>query len=232
MSLPLLQLLDSACPTGAFSHSFGMETAIQEGSIVNSDGLLEWLTVYLQQGLAMTDGIALSLAYSYADAILENTTIWQNIAALDRRLYISKLARESRDGSVKIGKRYLDLVLQLYPEIPLQHYREQIRQHICTGNSCIVHAFVCVFLKETLESTISSYFYTSVNSLVQNAIRSMSLGQTEGQKVLRRMLPVIADTANGIAWKKPSIDGWHSNHIFQEIASMRHEHLYSRLFMS
>jgi urease accessory protein len=49
--LSLFQLCDSNFPTGAFSHSFGLESYIQENTVHNPDTFRQWLHVYLNEQL-------------------------------------------------------------------------------------------------------------------------------------------------------------------------------------
>jgi urease accessory protein len=79
---------------------------------------------------------------------------------------------------------------------------------------------------------VLSHLYAGVNGLVQNALRAMAIGQTEGQKVLQRLLPVMQREAERLVLDPPAPDRLSSHTLAQEIGAMRHETLYSRLFMS
>ncbi|MNR66377.1 Urease accessory protein UreF [compost metagenome] len=59
----------------------------------------------------------------------------------------------------------------------------------------------------------------------------MSIGQTEGQRLLAQLLPVLASAWSEASHLDPLEDGF-TNAPSAEIAMMRHEALYSRLFMS
>ena len=61
--LALFQLCDSNFPTGAFSHSFGLETYIQENKVHDKDSFSKWLQMYISGQLVYTDGLACRLAY-------------------------------------------------------------------------------------------------------------------------------------------------------------------------
>uniref|UniRef100_UPI00351614F9 urease accessory protein UreF n=1 Tax=Nioella sp. TaxID=1912091 RepID=UPI00351614F9 len=67
-------------------------------------------------------------------------------------------------------------------------------------------------------------------NLVSAAIRIVPLGQTEGQAALARLsrlCPAIADEA-----LQDTLDDIGSSAFLADIASMRHETLYSRIFRS
>ena len=65
---------------------------------------------------------------------------------------------------------------------------------------------------------------------VNSALRLMSMGQTEGQRLIARLTPLTSD-AWAIAQEIVPEDAY-SNMPMAELAMMRHETLYSRLFMS
>ena len=78
----LFQLVDSAFPTGAFSHSFGLETAFQEKKIDKPIELYNWLKSYVSGSLAPTEGVVVYLTYQAIQKELlnqENQNILKNI---------------------------------------------------------------------------------------------------------------------------------------------------------
>ena len=62
-TLSLFQLCDSNFPTGAFSHSYGLETYIQEDKVHDQESFFQWLCVYLNEQLIYSDGLACRLVY-------------------------------------------------------------------------------------------------------------------------------------------------------------------------
>jgi urease accessory protein len=69
-----------------------------------------------------------------------------------------------------------------------------------------------------------------VSSLIQNAVRGVPLGQTDGQKLLVEMQVKIHEAKNRIM--KLTKDDLGAVSPGLEIAQMRHERLHVRLFMS
>ncbi|GAB7388382.1 urease accessory protein UreF [Bacillaceae bacterium] len=240
LSLSLLPLLDSAFPTGAFSHSFGLETALQERRIKHPSELSRWLASYIKGSLVPTEGAAVFWAHGLVRKMREmgkreeaaRDGICERLKELDRRLTVSKLAREAREGGMKIGRRYLRIVAELYPCSGIDEYEAWIREGTCYGHPCVVHGWICAYLDQPAKTAVLSHLYAGVNNLLQNAMRAMAIGQTAGQKVLHGLLPLLEREAENLVRHPPAQENLFSFVPVQEIQAMRHERLYSRLFMS
>ncbi|WP_324611599.1 urease accessory protein UreF [Bacillus massiliglaciei] len=222
---PLLQLCDSNFPSGAFSHSFGMETYIQEGKIVDSLTFQEFLGVYIAHTLVYNDGLACKMAYDY----LENNE-WEKIWELDEILFTGNAPSESREGTRRIGQQMAKLCLELYPSEALAAYYQRMKQKESCGHSAIVFALVCCKLDYPSSLAIEACLYAAVSSLIQNAVRGIPLGQTAGQKLLIWAHGEIQKAAR-LAAKLDSGDLGRTQPGL-EISQMRHERLNVRLFMS
>lgn len=223
--LALLQLCDSNLPTGAFSHSFGLETYIQENLVHNKESLSQWIKVFLREQLVYTDGLACQLAY---EALEENRLedIWQ----LDQRLVAVILAQESREGSRRMGERLLTLGNQLYPSLPLAVYGERVKARTCHSHPALAFAMIAHGLGIPKATTVSSYLFSSVMSLIQNAVRGIPLGQTEGQQLIKESAALIRESCEVI--EKLTLEDFGITAPGLEISQMRHERLHIRIFMS
>lgn len=223
--LSLLQLCDSNFPSGAFSHSFGLETYIYEGAVHNTETFANALTMYVNTQITYTDGLACRLAYDYIQADkLEK--LWE----LDCLLSALALAKETREGNRRIGERMIKLCRELYDCPLLIQYDQLVKQKQLFGHSALVFALVGTHLKIDRTQAVTAYMYSVVQSLIQNAVRAIPLGQTDGQKLLlgvhsllhERMERIECATEDEIGMNTPGL----------EIAQMRHEGLPVRLFMS
>lgn len=224
--IPLLQLCDSNFPSGAFSHSFGLETYIQEQVIVDKESFKNAISAFVDKQLVFSDGLACRLSYE----ILESSRGMNELLEIDRLLFVSSLAKETREGNRRIGERMAKLCMELYSSTTLGEYLHFIKNKQGYGHSALVFAFVAHHLQIDKEKILSAYLFASVSSLIQNAVRGVPLGQTDGQKLLVEMQVKIHEAKNRIM--KLTKDDLGAVSPGLEIAQMRHERLPVRLFMS
>ena len=220
--LALLQFTDSFFPTGAFAHSFGLETYVQDGRVHNRETLDSFLRSALYHGIRTGDALAVALAHHAAEV--------GRIVDLDRRLTAMKVSRELREGSIKVGKQFLRSAATLAKSEMLDEFMKRIQSGKCAGHHAIAYGLVARAAKIDLRSTLLGYLHTFVVNQVSAAVRLIPLKPTDGQRIIwhvRSDLIEVADFAQTAAMDDlgeftPGLD----------IQSMRHEGLYSRLFIS
>ncbi len=220
--LTLLQLTDSFFPTGAFAHSFGLETYVQCELVNDAETFEMFLRSTLHHSLRNGDAVAIGLTYKATEI--------GAIVDLDARLTAMKVARESREASIKIGKQFLRNTAILERNELLNEYAEQIQSGRCTGHHAVAYGLVASTAKIDLFSAILGYLHAHVVGQVSAAVRLIPLKPTDGQGIIQNIRPNLIDTARFA--EGATIDDLSSFTPGLDIRSMQHERLYSRLFIS
>lgn len=223
--LQLLQIHDSAFPIGSYTHSYGMETYIQEDIIRTKEQLVEFCQVYLFQNLVYGDAILIQEAFHAA-----KRRDVAHLMELDEICGAMKLAKESRDASVNVGKQFMRTVAPLMESPFLLQWKEQIDREEVKGHYAILYGLYCEALGVNVFHAVMTFMYASISGLVQNAVRAVPFGQNTGVQALHTLLPSVGEAATTVMTL--TMDDLANNALGIELASMKHEFLFSRLFIS
>lgn len=219
------QLLDSALPIGGFSHSFGLEAAVQDGRIGNMRELEQYMHVMIRQSWSTSDAMVVKAVYETADA-----QDWPRLWRIERQVHLQRAGSESREGVEKMGRRLLQLVVSIHPTLDWSPLTDAYRTGACLATHPLVHGFVCRRLGLRLDEAVQGYLYACVVTTTGSALKLLPVGQTECQALIARLGPAI-DEGWRIARELQPEDAYSSAPL-SEICAIRHESLYSRLFMS
>src|SRR5437773_5910268 len=99
MNLRLLQLGDSALPIGGYSHSWGLEAAIDHGTVRDAASLETWSRLFLGHVLGPFEGVVVG-------AVVRSTECAANA---NRLLSASLTPPTLRNASCEMGEQLLSL---------------------------------------------------------------------------------------------------------------------------
>ncbi len=209
--LKLLQLADSALPIGGLAHSFGLEALVAEAELTEADlahYFAEWL-----QGTGRVEAAFCMQAHG-----MDDDAAWQ---ALNARLSAWKPARESREASLRLGKRFLALAASLM-ERPLG----------ASGEAHLATAFGCAAAALQLPSKLAAaaLLHQALSGAISACQRLLPLGQTAAMRLLWSLKPGMLEAVEAAAITP--MEELANLQPMLEIASMRHPHLATRLFIS
>lgn len=231
--LRFLHLADSALPIGALAHSFGLETLAAEGLLVAGN-----LQIFLQGWIAETGTLeavfcreSFRLAGGSAETISRER--WLEINYI---LSARKTARESRIGSLTLGRNFLSTVMALN-ELPslgklLSLNEDEHEPELRRGAAhyCLAFGLVAGLLGFDERRTVLTYLHQSISSMISSCQRLLPLGQTEAARILWNLKPLIVEAAELSA--AYGCDDAFSFMPLLDWGAMEHPALSTRLFVS
>jgi urease accessory protein len=210
--LRLLAWLSPAFPTGGYAYSHGLEWAVEQGDITDGDSLRAWLADVLAHGSGRNDAILLRHAHR---ACRDGTALGE-IADLAATLAPS---RERRAEMLDQGAAFIAAAAPWRPP----NLPSPVAYPVAVGALAGAHGIA-------EDATAAAYLQTFATNLISAAVRLVPLGQSAGLRVLAALEPVILDVAR--ASSAATLDDLGGCAFRSDLAAMRHETQYTRLFRS
>jgi urease accessory protein len=216
----LMTWLSPAFPVGAFSYSSGIEWAVESGDIVDATTLRDWLSAMLAHGAGFCDSVFVAQAHR---AALSNDAL-RDIAELAAAFVPS---RERQLETSTQGRAFIDIARSAWNcdglDPMIAACSGAIVYPVAVGIVSAAHAI-------PLQPTIHAFLHAVVSNWISAGARLVPLGQTDSQRVLAALEPVVVQT--GARALAASLDDLGSATFRADLASMRHETQYTRLFRS
>jgi urease accessory protein len=214
--------LSPSFPVGAFSYSSGIEWAVEAGDIVDAASMRDWLAAMLADGPGFCDGVF--LAHAHRAASLRDNAAVRDIAELAAAFVPS---RERQLETSAQGRAFIDIARAAWNcdglEPTIARCDGAIVYPVAVGLVSAAHAI-------PLAATMHGFFHALTSNWISAGARLIPLGQTDSQRALALLEPVVAATAKRAL--KASLDDLGSATFRADLASMRHETQYTRLFRS
>lgn len=218
--LSLLAWTSPAYPIGGFAFSHGLEWAIESGEVRGRDDLEAYIRAALEHGGGWCDLVF--LAESWRAARGED---------LDRLNDVADLAAAWR-GSAEMalesthqGAAFTRATLSAWPNATLEALARrrdgEIAFPVALGAAAAVVPLDCALM---------AYAQAFAANLVSAGVRLVPLGQTDGLRALAALAPTILRASK--AAEHAPLDELSTSSLRIDMASMRHETQYTRLFRS
>lgn len=201
--------LSPAYPVGAYTYSHGLEQAVEVGTVRDAATAKEWIAGCTAHGTGPSDVILLSHAWQ---ANGDRATL-QDLSDLAVALAPSAERRLEAEAQ---GRAFAQTTAAAYGGDDVPH-----AYPVAIGAAARAHGI-------PLDQTAALFLHAFAANLVSAAVRLVPLGQTDGQKILADLAPMIRDTAGAAI--SASLDDLGGCAILSDIAAMHHETQTVRLF--
>jgi urease accessory protein len=221
----LLAWLSPGFPTGAFSYSHGLEAAVASGAVHDRATLQGRIATVLGQGGGRVDADILRDAHRAAAA--DDVAA---LAAANRRGLAYRASAEMALETTAQGEAFLVTCRAAWCEPFLDRWAAALGN----GNESVCYAAAVGAATAragiAVGCALTAYLEAMAANLVSAGLRLGLIGQTDGQRILAALEPVVVEAALAAMSRDPADFGAASFAV--DLASMAHETQYTRLFRS
>jgi urease accessory protein len=218
----LMTWLSPSFPVGAFSYSSGIEWAVEAGDIGDAASLRDWLAAMLADGSGFCDGVF--LAHAYRAAASGDDAALREIAELAAAFVPS---RERQLETSAQGRAFAEIARAAWN-------CDGLDRMIACCDGGIVYPVAVGIVSAAHAIPLAPAMHAFLHALTANWIsagaRLVPLGQTDSQRLLALLEPVVAATAKRALGA--GLDDLGTATFRADLASLRHETQYTRLFRS
>jgi len=220
--LPLIVWLSPAFPVGGFAYSHGLEWAFEVGDVPDAPALLAWVRDLAEHGSLRTDLVLASIAHRATEA--GDEAALAEVAELAPALSPS---RERRLETVQQGEAFVLAANAAWPCAGLGRlaaaWDGEVAYPVALGVTAAGHGLPSGPVLEALALALAS-------NLVSAAIRLGITGQTDGLRIIAALTSSLREAAAFA--HDANLDDLGSCALRSDLASLRHETQYTRLFRS
>ncbi|MDE0024079.1 MAG: hypothetical protein OXP69_06670 [Spirochaetaceae bacterium] len=233
----LLVLADSAFPTGAFAHSWGLEWAVRRGWVTGTEDLYPWVRDALHFGVAPLEGRVVARAVRLTEQCRKDERALA-LAFVARAVRLSDDAasflpsREARRAGGQLGRSLLAAAGAAFPELhsiagaglvqAARGHDERPQLPVAWGLTGAVLGIEAVAL-------VQAYLLNTVRQWAQVAMRTIPIGQSAALNLVGRLLDDTARLAGEVVANRAPLasltPGW-------DLAVAGHGELDARYFRS
>lgn len=216
----LLAWLSPGYPVGAFAYSHGIEWAVEDGAVTDRDGLAHWLKDLLSHGGGWTDAVLFAQAWQAAE-VGDATTL----AEINDLAVALCPTSERRLETTAQGNAFLMATRASWPW-------DGDDSDVMDGDVVypVAVAWASAGHGVPLATALHAFVHAVAANLISAGVRLIPLGQTDGQRVLAMLEDDVARVAD--AAMTAGLHDLGGCAFLSDVASMRHETQYTRLFRS
>jgi urease accessory protein len=226
MNLRLLQLGDSALPIGGYSHSWGLEAAIDGGAVRDAGELERWVRSWLRHALGPCEGVVAAGVCRAAQA-----GDWPRVREANDMLWASLSPPTLRYASRDLGEQLLRLA-EVWPWAGacVEALRQAAPSAFAGWHHAPVFGALAAAAGATAQEAVLVYLHQAALGTIGAGVKAIPIGHTHGQQILAYLHQVIDALAADLAVRDLSSAG--SFCPAYEVLCHAQQALYTRLFRS
>jgi urease accessory protein len=243
--LNLLHISSPALPIGAFAYSQGLEYTLEVGWCKNADDVEQWIKSVMVHGLGGVDlPILKRLHHAWSAYFIEHEEVdeqvneensnseslnYQSLNAQSLKIWNATLLafRETKElylEDIQVGDAFK------------QWHKSQSAEHLAKLELVDKPTVACMYALNgvikglTVEECLIGFVWSWLENQITSASKAMPMGQTDGQNIIRHLIPKIEAVVESAMQLEDDDIG--SGLVGLSMSSALHENQYSRLFRS
>ncbi len=221
----LMAWLSPSFPVGGYTYSHGIEYAVEIGTVKDADTLARWIEGIVLFGGGRIDADLFRAAWTATHdddrAALAEVTDWANALR-----GTPEMALESQSQ----GRAFLETVRAVWTDSWLNDWAADLSEKTIQPAHAVAVAVAAARIGAPLEESLVAYLHAFAANLVSAGVRLIPLGQTDGQRIIARLEPMMIEaTAAALNRDLEDLGG---AAVMTDWTSMMHETQYTRLFRS
>jgi urease accessory protein len=224
MNLRLLQLGDSALPVGGYSHSWGLEAAVERGLVRDPASLERWTRGWLRDAVGPFEGVVVAAA---CRAAAEGD--WPTVGRSNDLLWVSLTPPTLRNASRDMGEQLLSLA-EAWPWAAESMAALRRMGDSPEWHHAPVFATLAAAAGAEPAEAVAVYLHQAALGAIGAGVRAVPIGHTHGQQILARLHDDLLALAAELAGR--DLDTAGSFCPAYEVLCHAQSRLYTRLFRS
>ncbi|XP_067034128.1 uncharacterized protein [Acropora muricata] len=171
----LMQIADSAFPTGGFSHSIGFESATKHGFVKDFNAFTVFVLSCLQN--------AASFSLPFVNESHAECQNIEKIVELDGIMQAFLSNHVANKASFRQGNSLLVTACKTFEVEQIRSLQVRVETKCLIGHFAVVFGCICGLLKLPLIKTQQLFLFSTLRTVIASAVRLGNLGPLEAQSI-------------------------------------------------